>query len=341
MTNNLDIIGEISSNHGNNIENVKKAIYTLKKIGATAAKIQTYTPDTITLNCKNDMFSVKLSPLWDGMNLYDLYSQAYTPWEWHKDLFEYSRSINFTLFSTPFDFTAVDLLEECQNPIYKISSFEINDIPLIEYVAKKNKPIIISTGTATLQEIEEAVEACKKNNNYDITLLKCTSEYPAKIKDANLNTMVDMKNKFRCKVGISDHTIGSHVPIIATSLGANVIEKHFILDKKMGGPDSKFSMDTLEFSEMIKQIKLTKQSLGKVDYSLTQSKKLSRKYSRSLFASKDIKKGEKFTPDNLKSIRPNNGLAPKYYYDIIGKTASQNICFATPMNWELINKDDK
>lgn len=335
--NKVFIIGEISANHGGKIENIKKSILQLKKIGANAIKIQTYRADTITIDCNNDYFKVK-GTLWDGMNLYELYKEASTPWEWHKKLFDYAKEIGVILFSTPFDKTAVDLLEECGNPIYKIASFEITDIPLIEYIASKNKPIIMSTGIATLEEIYEAVDACRRMGNQNITLLKCTSQYPAKLEDANLKTMVDMKEKFGVKVGLSDHTMGSAVPVAATALGAEVIEKHFILDREIGGPDASFSMTPEEFEEMVDRVRETEKTLGIVDYSLTEGKIKSRKFSRSLFVVKDVKKGEVLTEENIRSIRPGDGMAPKYYGEVLGKKASCDIEFGTPLQWELIEE---
>lgn len=332
------IIAEISANHGHNIEIAKKTIAKAKEIGVDAVKIQTYRADTITIDCNNEYFKIKGTNLWDGMNLYKLYEEAYTPWEWHKELFEYAEEIGVLLFSTPFDKTAVDLLEECGNPIYKIASFEITDIPLIEYIASKKKPIIISTGIGTLNEIEEAVAACRKMGNYDITLLKCTSEYPSKLEDANLSMIRDMAERFGVKVGISDHTMGSIVPMTAVALGAEIIEKHFIVDRKIGGPDASFSMTPIEFEEMIKNVREVEKTIGKVDYSLTEKKIKSRKFARSLFVVEDIKKGEILTEKNIRSIRPGDGLAPKYFYEILGKEVTQDIEFGTPLSFEMIKK---
>lgn len=332
------IIAEISANHGHNLEIAKKSILKAKEIGADAVKIQTYKADTITIDCNNKYFQVQGTNLWDGMNLYKLYEEAYTPWEWHKELFEYAKEVGIILFSTPFDKTAVDLLEECENPIYKIASFEITDIPLIEYVASKKKPIIISTGIGTLDEIEDAVKACRKMGNNDITLLKCTSEYPAKLEDANLCMIQDMAKRFDVKIGVSDHTMGNIVPMTAVALGAKVVEKHFIIDKEIGGPDASFSMTPIEFEEMIKKVREVEKTIGKVDYSLTEKKIKSRKFSRSLFIVKDIKKGEILTEENVKSIRPGDGLAPKYFYEILGKEVTQDIKFGTPLSFGMIKK---
>ncbi|MGL5458400.1 MAG: pseudaminic acid synthase [Cetobacterium sp.] len=332
------IIAEISANHGHDIKIAKQSIEKAKEIGADAVKIQTYTADTLTLNCDKDIFKLKHGTIWDGITLYELYKEAYTPWEWHKELFEYAKEIGIVLFSTPFDKTAVDLLEECGNPIYKVASFEITDIPLIEYIATKNKPIIISTGIATLEEIEDAVTACKRMGNEDITLLKCTSEYPAKLEDANLCMIQDMVKKFGVKIGVSDHTMGSIVPMTAVALGAEVIEKHFIIDREIGGPDALFSMTPIEFEQMIKNVREVEKTIGKIDYSLTEKKLKSRKFARSLFIVEDIKKGEILTDKNIRSIRPGDGLAPKYYYEILGKEVIQDIEFGTPLSFEMIKK---
>ncbi len=332
------IIAEISANHGHKIEIAKQTILKAKEIGVDAVKIQTYTADTLTLNCNKDIFKLNHGTIWDGITLYDLYKQAYTPWEWHKELFEYAKEIGIILFSTPFDKTAVDLLEECGNPIYKIASFEITDIPLIEYIATKRKPIIMSTGIATLEEIEEAVNACKRMGNNDITLLKCTSEYPAKLEDANLCMIQDMKNRFDVKVGVSDHSMGSIVPMTAVALGAEVIEKHFIIDREIGGPDASFSMTPDEFKEMVENVRSVEKTIGRVDYSLTEKKIKSRKFARSLFVVEDVKKGEVLTEKNVRSIRPGDGLAPKYYYEILGKEVAQDIEYGTPLSFEMIKK---
>ncbi|MCB6992356.1 pseudaminic acid synthase [bacterium 210820-DFI.6.37] len=331
------IVAEISANHGHDIGIIKQTILKAAMIGCDAVKIQTYTPDTITLDCDNKYFQINTGTLWDGTTLYKLYQEAYTPWEWHEELFAYAKSIGITLFSTPFDRSAVDLLEKCGNPIYKIASFEITDIPLIYYAASKHKPMVISTGIATKDEIKEAVQACHEAGNYEIYLLKCTSEYPARIKDANLKTMVDMANKFHVKIGLSDHTQGHTVAVAAAALGAELIEKHFILDKKIGGPDASFSMEPEEFKIMIEAVRATVQAVGKIDYSLTESKKNSRKYARSLFVVEDVREGDLVTEQNVRSIRPSDGLEPKYYQDILGKTFKRDIKRGTPLDILMIN----
>ena len=336
MEDRVMIVAEISANHGHDINIVKQSILKAKEMGCDAAKIQSYTPDTITLDCDNEYFQIDTGTIWDGTTLYKLYSEAYMPWEWHEELYEYAREIDFTLFSTPFDFTAVDLLEKCGNPVYKIASFEITDIPLIRYAAKCGKPMIISTGIATEEEIRDAVEACHEAGNYDVCLLKCTSEYPAKKEDANLLTMLDMKTRFGCKIGLSDHTTGDEVAVAAAAMGATVIEKHFILDKAIGGPDASFSMTPEEFGLMVERVRLTEKMLGKVTYEITEKKKNSRKYARSLFVSKDVKAGETLTPDNVRSVRPSNGLAPKEYDKVLGKKFAGDVKAGTPLSWELI-----
>lgn len=332
---NVFIIAEISANHGNSIDIVKKSIKKVKEIGADAVKIQTYKPETITLNSEKECFVIKQKDsLWSERKLFDLYSEGMLPWEWHEELFEYAESIGIILFSTPFDNTAVDLLEKCGNPIYKIASFEINDIPLIRYAASKMKPMIISTGIATLNEIEEAISACHEEGNYDITLLKCTSEYPAKLEDANLIMIRDLKEKFNVKTGLSDHTVGSIAPIVAVSLGAEVIEKHFILDRSIGGPDASFSMDAEEFEKMIVKVRAAQKTIGIVDYQLTESKIQSRKFRRSLFISEDVKAGDIITMHNIRSVRPGDGLEPKYYKDVLGKKFNKDLDKGTPLMWE-------
>lgn len=335
----IKIIAEISANHGHSIDVVKKSIELAKESGADAIKIQTYTPDTITLNCDNEYFQINNGTIWDGTTLYKLYQEAYTPWEWHKELFNYAKEIGIEIFSTPFDKTAVDLLEELETPIYKIASFEINDIPLIEYVASKRKPMIISTGVGTEEEIKEAVEACRKMGNEDITLLQCTSQYPAKLEDANLIMIKDLAERFNVKAGLSDHTMGSLVATTAIAMGAEVIEKHFIIDRSLGGPDSSFSMTPIEFREMVENIRNVEKMIGKVSYEITEKKKKSFKFKRSLFVSKNIKKGEILTEENIKSVRPADGISPKYYNHVLGKKVRKDLKFGTPLLFEDIEEE--
>jgi len=326
------IIAELSANHNGDLQVALETIRAAKRTGADAVKIQTYTADTLTIDCKNDYFKINHGTAWDGEYLYDLYNRAYTPWEWHAEIFRVAKEEGIICFSSPFDNTAVDLLEELKSPIYKIASFEIQDIPLIEYAASKGKPMILSTGIAEIEDIELAIETCKKAGNNDITILKCTSAYPADPKDANLLTIPDIKSRFGVKVGLSDHTMGIEGPVVATVLGATVIEKHFILDKSIGGPDAHFSLDEKEFTEMVKAVRIAENMMGVVDYKMTEKKKKSRQFSRSLFIVQDVKAGEKITKENVRSIRPGFGMHPKYYNEILGKKVSQSIKRGTPLS---------
>ncbi len=330
------IIAELSANHGHDINIAKQTIKAAKTAGADAIKVQTYTADTLTIDCDNDYFKLDNGTIWDGRTLYDLYKEAYTPWEWQKELMEYANSLGLIFFSTPFDKTAVDFLEELDVPVYKVASFEIMDIPLIEYIASKGKPIIMSTGVATLSDIDEALQACRRMGNDQVILLKCTSNYPAKIEDANISTIPNMKQTFGVEVGLSDHTIGTTVPVVSVALGARVIEKHFILNKEIGGPDASFSLEPHEFKQMVEAVKDAEKSIGKVDYAMTEKKMNSRLIGRSLFVVEDIKKGEQFTEKNVRSIRPGYGLASKHLPEVIGKVATKNIKRGTPLGWDKI-----
>lgn len=321
------IIAELSANHGGKIEIAKETIKAAKEIGADAIKLQTYTADTITLDSDKEDFIIKGGTLWDDKRLYDLYKEAYLPWEWHKELFDYAREIGIDIFSSPFDKTAVDFLEQFDPSAYKIASFEITDYELIRYTASKRKPIIISTGIATIDEIQDAVDICRAEGNNDIILLKCTSAYPAALEDANLLTIPNLAETFGVISGFSDHTLGTIAPVVATTLGAKVIEKHFILDKSIGGADADFSLDKKEFLEMIKAVRDAEKLLGKVDYSMTEKKLKSRKFSRSLYIVKDIKKGEEFTEENIRSVRPGNGMHPKHLKSILGQKATKDYTF--------------
>ncbi|MGG1676524.1 pseudaminic acid synthase [Neobacillus sp. NRS-1170] len=338
ITKKVFIIAELSANHGHDINIAKETIKAAKEAGADAIKLQTYTADTITIDCDNEYFQVKQGTIWDGRTLYDLYKEAYTPWEWHDELKKYAEELGLLCFSSPFDPSAVDFLEELNVPAYKIASFEITDIPLIEYTASKGKPIIISTGIATLTDIEEAVNACKRVGNDQIVLLKCTSSYPAKIEDSNLLTIPNLRDTFGVEVGLSDHTLGISVPAVSVALGARVIEKHFILDKNIGGPDASFSLEKDEFKQMVDAVRDAEKSLGAVDYSLTDKKKKNREFSRSLFIVQDVKAGQELTANNVRSIRPGYGLHPKYYNDIIGKKAIKDLKKGTPVDWSFIEK---
>ena len=318
------IIAELSANHNGSLETAIETIKAAKRAGADCIKLQTYTADTITIDSRNEDFMIK-GTIWEGRNLHDLYKEAYTPWEWHETLFNVAKSENLIFFSSPFDPTSVEFLEKLNVPAYKIASFEITDIPLIELVASKGKPVIISTGIATEEDIELALEACRRMGNNDIALLKCTSSYPAPIEEANMIMVKDLAQRYGVISGLSDHTIGSTVPIVATCFGAKIIEKHFILDRSIGGPDASFSMNEQEFTEMVKAIREAEKAIGIVDYNLTEKQKKGRDFSRSLYVVENIKKGEIITEKNVRSIRPGFGLHPKYYKEILGKTAQDDM----------------
>jgi pseudaminic acid synthase len=317
------IIAELSANHNGSIEVAIETIKAAKRAGADAIKFQTYTADTITINSDKEDFIVK-GTIWEGKKLYDLYNEAFTPWEWHEQLFRVASEEDLVCFSSPFDKTSVDFLENLNVPAYKIASFEITDIPLIEYVASKGKPIIISTGIAELEDIELALDACRRMGNNDIALLKCTSSYPAPINEANMVMVKDLEERFNVISGLSDHTMGATVPIVATCFGAKIIEKHFILDRSIGGPDASFSMNEQEFTEMVKSVREAEKAIGKVTYHLTAKQNEGRKFCRSLYVVKDINKGEQFTEENIRSIRPGFGGHPIHLKNWIGKTCPKD-----------------
>lgn len=330
------IIAELSANHNGSLENALATIKAAKKAGADAIKLQTYTADTLTLDARTEDFMLKHGTIWDGKYLHDLYKEAYTPWEWHKTLFEAAAAEGLVCFSSPFDFTAVDLLEDLEAPAYKIASFEITDIPLIEYAASKGKPVIISTGIAEEEDIHLAVDACKRVGNNQVILLKCTSSYPAPFNEANMSMIPDLAKRFDVIAGLSDHTIGITLPVVATTLGAKVIEKHFILDRNVGGPDASFSLNTEEFTAMVKAVREAEQAIGVVDYKLTLKQATGRDFSRSLYIVKDVKAGEQLTKENIRSVRPGYGLHPRYYYQVIGKTFKQDFAKGTRLSLENI-----
>lgn len=330
------IIAEMSANHCGDKELAKKIIRSAKECGADALKVQTYTADTITINCQNEEFQIRdEKSLWNGDNLYSLYQKAYTPWEWQSELKQYADDIGIDFFSTPFDFSAVDFLESINVPCYKIASFEAMDYPLIKYAAKFGKPMIISTGVSSLDEIQGAVDACKSVGNSDITLLKCTSAYPAQLEDMNIITIKDMLERFSqqgVKVGLSDHSMSNIPAVTAVALGAVVVEKHFTLDRTLGGADAAFSLEPDEFKSLVRAVRDAEKVLGKIDYTINET---NRKFARSLYAVKDIQEGELFTPENVRSIRPSNGLHPRFYEDVIGKTALYDIKFGTPIKKDM------
>lgn len=330
------IIAELSANHNGSLEVALKTIRAAKRAGADAIKLQTYTADTITIDCDKPDFIVKGGTVWDGKTLYELYQEAYTPWEWHEALFKTAAEEGLICFSSPFDKTAVDFLEGLNTPAYKIASFEITDIPLIEYAASKGKPIILSTGIATLEDIELALDACRRMGNENIALLKCTSSYPAPIEEANMAMVKDFGERFGVVPGLSDHTLGSTVPVVATCFGAKIIEKHFILDRSIGGPDASFSMNEGEFAQMVKAVREAEQAIGKVDYTPTEKQIKGRTFCRSLYVVKDIKKGEVITEEHVRSIRPGFGGHPKELREIIGKTLRDDVERGTRLSKDLI-----
>ena len=329
------IIAELSANHNGSKQTAIESIKAAKQAGADAIKIQTYTADTLTLNCDAPDFRLGKG-LWEGETFYTLYQKAYTPWEWHEEIFRVAREEGLVCFSTPFDKTAVDLLESLDNPIYKIASFEITDIPLIKYIASKHKPIILSTGIAMEEDIQLALDTIRGEGCNDITLLKCTSAYPAPIEDANLLTIPDMKQRFGVKVGLSDHTEGSVVPMAAVALGAEVVEKHFIIDRSIGGPDSAFSMEAHEFKAMVENIRQVEKALGEVKYPSDPSKIKGREYCRSLYVAEDIRSGEVITEKNVRSVRPGFGLHPKYLPELIGRKVNCDLKVGDRMSWEVV-----
>jgi len=337
LTEKVFVVAELSANHNQNFDLAVKTLEAIKSAEADAVKLQTYTPDSITINCNNKYFKITGDSLWTGKVLYELYKEAYTPWEWHEKLKNIAEKLGLMFFSTPFDFKSVDFLEQLDVSLYKIASFEITDIPLIKYIASKGKPIILSTGIAELDDIELAVATIREQGNNEIALLKCTSAYPAPVEEANLLTIPDMEKRFDCVVGLSDHTLTTSVPVAAVALGARIIEKHFILDRSLGGPDAGFSMEPDEFKRMVKEIRQVEAAVGKVNYDISESVKRSKIFKRSLFVVKDIKKGEIFTKNNVRSIRPGYGLHPKYYDDIIGKKACCDINEGTPLSWEVVS----
>lgn len=336
MANKTFIIAELSANHNHDFDLAKHTIKAMADSGADAVKIQTYTPDSLVMDCDNEYFGPIPTGLWKGIKRYDLYKQGMMPYEWQPLLKKYAESLGLVFFSTPFDLEGVDFLEQMNVPIYKIASFEINDIPLIKKVAQLHKPIIMSTGVAGLEDIELALETCRAEGCDDITLLKCTSEYPAPYEHINLMTIPDMKARFGVKVGISDHTMGTVVSSSAVALGAEVVEKHFILNRSIGGPDASFSMEPAEFRKMVDEIRIVEKALGIANYDLDDVKKGKR---RSLYATKDIAEGEAFSTENIRSFRPSAGISPKYYYQLIGQPSKRFIKRGDPLIESDINKN--
>ena len=331
------IVAEMSANHNGKKETAIETVRAAKRAGADAVKLQTYRADTITLRCDKPDFIINEGSIWDGQYFYDLYEQAYTPWEWHEELFHVAKEEGLICFSSPFDKTAVDMLEALDCPVYKIASFEITDIPLIEYAASKHKPMVLATGIATEEDIQLAVEACRRMGNNDITVLKCTSSYPAPVEEANLCMIRDLAERFQVKSGLSDHTLGSVSPIVAVTQGASMIEKHFILNRSIGGPDCSFSMEEKDFAQMVKDVRMAELSLGKTTYELTEKMRGSRSASRSLYVAEDMKAGEVITERNVRSVRPGFGLHPKYLKDILGKNVNRVLEKGTRLALEYVN----
>ena len=327
------IIAEMSANHAGSIERAKEIIRAAKAVGADCVKIQTYTADTITIDCHNEYFDIT-DGTWKGENLYSLYQKAYTPWEWHEELRDEAKRVGIDFLSTPFDPTAVDFLEKLEMPFYKIASLEIVDIPLLEYVASKGKPIIMSTGMATTEEIQEAIDAIRSQGNEQIAIMKCSSAYPAKVEEMNLTTISDMKERFGLPVGLSDHSMGHFSAMTAVAIGANIIEKHFCISREIENPDSSFSMEPQEFQEMIEQVRKVEKAKGVVTYGVSEQEKSNACFRRSLFVVKDIAEGESLTPENIRSIRPTYGLKPKYYKDVLGKKTNKALKAGTPLRME-------
>lgn len=327
------IIAEMSANHAGSLEHAKEIIHAAKEVGADCVKIQTYTPDTMTLDCHNEYFDITDGP-WKGENLYSLYQKAYTPWEWHKELRDEAKKVGIDFLSTPFDHTSVDFLEELEMPFYKIASFELVDIPLLEYIASKQKPIIMSTGMGSLEDIQEAVNAIYNQGNRQLAIMKCSSAYPAKTEEMNLATITDMKQKFGIPVGLSDHSMGYFSAATAVAMGANMIEKHFCLSREIKNPDSCFSMEPQEFKEMIIQVREVEKARGTVSYGVSKQEESNACFRRSLFVVKDIAQGETITPENIRSIRPAYGMKPKYYKEVLGKTANKALKAGTPLRME-------
>lgn len=327
------IIAEMSANHAGSLERAKEMIYVAKEAGADCIKIQTYTPDTMTIDCNNEYFNIDKGT-WTGENLYSLYQKAYTPWEWQQELKDEAKKAGIDFLSTPFDNTSVDFLEGLGVDFYKIASFELVDIPLLEYIASKNKPIIMSTGMGSLEEITEAVEAIYSTGNKQLALMKCSSAYPAKSEEMNLSTIIDLQKRFNVPVGLSDHSMGAFSATTAVALGAKIIEKHFCISRAIKNPDSSFSMEPDEFKNMVEQVREVEKALGKVTYGVSKQEETNACFRRSLFVVEDIAAGEILTPDNIRSIRPAYGLKPKHYKDVIGKKAVRELKKGTPLSFE-------
>ena len=330
------IIAEMSANHNHSLDEALRLIKLAKESGADAIKLQTYTPDTITIDCRNEHFLIK-DTIWEGKNLYDLYGEAYTPWEWHPRLFDEAHSLGLDCFSTPFDPSSVDFLEELNPPAYKIASFELVDIPLIKKVASCGKPMIMSTGMATFEEIDDAVQAARSAGAKEIALLKCNSGYPAPPEEMNLSTIPELAKRFDVPVGLSDHTLNIEVPVAAVSLGACILEKHFTASRSVPGPDSKFSLEPAEFKATVDAIRTVQRAIGVPSFGPTAREEASKVFRKSLFVVEHVKAGEAFTSQNVRPIRPGSGLPPKHYDEIIGKKATRDLERGTPLDWTMVS----
>lgn len=330
------IVAEMSANHNMDFDRAVEILKAAKEAGADAVKIQTYTADTITLDCDAPCFQITQGTLWDGTTLHRLYETAYTPWEWQPKLKRIAEDMGLILFSSPFDFSSVDFLEEMQVPAYKIASFEITDIPLIRKVARLGKPVILATGIARLADIELALRICREEGNEQVILLKCCSAYPTPYEDVNLRTIPNMRETFGCVCGLSDHTMGTAVASAAVALGAKMVEKHLTLKRSDGGADAAFSMEPREFKEMVDNIRIIEKALGKVTYELSEKQTREREHSRSLFVARDMEAGEVFTPENLRSVRPADGLHTMYYEQLLGKKITRDASLGTPLSWDLV-----
>ncbi len=332
------IVAEMSGNHNMDFNRAVEILKAAREAGADAVKIQTYTADTITLDCDDPCFQITQGTLWDGITLHKLYQTAYTPWEWQPRLKKMAEEMGLLFFSSPFDFSSVDFLEEMDVPAYKIASFEITDIPLIRKVARLGKPVILATGIARLADIELAVQTCREEGNEQVILLKCCSAYPTPYEDVNLRTIPNLAETFHCLAGLSDHTMGTAVATGAVALGAKMVEKHMTLRRSDGGPDAAFSMEPQEFKEMVDNIRILEKALGKVSYDLSDKQAREREHSRSLFVAQDMKAGDVFTPENLRSVRPADGLHTKYYEQLLGRRITRDAKMGTPMAWSLVEE---
>ncbi|MCI6552580.1 MAG: pseudaminic acid synthase [Lachnospiraceae bacterium] len=332
------LVAEVSANHLQDYGRAEAIIRAAAEAGADAVKLQTYTPDTITMDCDSDYFQITQGTIWDGTTLYQLYEEAYTPWEWQPGLMKLANELGMECFSSPFDFTAVDFMQEMDMPAYKVASFEITDIPLIRRIARIGKPVILATGIAYLEDIERAVRVCREEGNDQIILLKCTSAYPSPLEDMNLRVIPNMARVFDCLTGLSDHSMGTAAAVAGVALGARMVEKHLTLARADGGPDAAFSMEPAEFRQMAEDIRRVEKALGRVTYELTEKQKRSREDGRSLFVVQDVKAGQAFTEENLRSIRPAFGLHTMYYEEVLGKTAAEDISRGTPLAWRHIRQ---